>query len=295
MPKHPHFSEQTTNAQIPGAQTAAGPDRAPQAAGPLAAPELPPSRLVFTFGRGTRGKSFWARWAIDRALNAGRDIAIGDFDRQNQSLRGFFGDARCTVPAGAEDSDIEECLQDLAEVAIAQPTNGIIDFGAGDTTLRRASRKIGGLADFLEGSGVGCTAVHVFGPSLDDLAVLRELEPAPKSRDALEQKGVFAPRCTILVLNEALVPPGSSPERIYKPLLEHPVFQAAVERGAIPAFMPRLDVAREIELKHLGFIAAEAGQPGPDGTRIGPWNRSLIRTWRQTMEKIHQDVLGWLP
>jgi len=294
VPKHPQSFDQTTNNQILGIQAAAVPGRGSQAAGPLTAPELL-SRLVFTFGRGTRGKSFWARWAIDRALNAGRDIVIGDFDRQNQSLRTLYGDARCTVPAGAEDADVEEGLRDLAEAAMEQPRTGIVDFGAGDTTLRRVSRKLGGFARFLEENRVGCTAVHVFGPSLDDLAVLKDLEPQPKARDELERQGVFAPRSTILVLNEALVPPGSSPERSYKPLISHPVFQAAVERGAVPVFMPRLDVAREIELKRLGFIAAEAGQPGPDGTRIGPWNRSLIRTWRQTMETIHQDVLGWLP
>ena len=241
------------------------------------------SSLVFPLGRGARGKSLWLRWAIERALNAGRQLTIVDADRTNPTLAAYFPNV--IRPDSAEDDDLERLIRDLTERLMEQPGAAVIDLGGGDLVLKRLARKHRGLVRYLEACSIRGVAAYVFGPDRDDLAYLRDLE----------EGGLFAPQATILVLNEALVPPNSSTLRLFEPLMNDPIFLRATERGAIPVFMPRLDPARELDNRRLGFFAAEAGQMGQGHTRIGPWNRSLIRVWREIMEENHRPVARRLP
>jgi hypothetical protein len=238
------------------------------------------SSLISPLGRGVHGKTFWARWLIDELRNTGRAVTVVDADRTNATLGSFFPDV--SRPASSEDADVEDCLRAVTEAMMERPGTTLIDFGANDLTLKRVARKLGDFNAYLAGAQIRGVAVHFFGPDRDDLAYLRDMED-----------GVFAPPATILVLNEALLPSGGS-TRLFDPVIESPIFQAAVKRGAVPVFMPRLEAAREVNLHRLGFIAAAAGQPGPDGTRIGPWNRSIINAWRQKMITNHQPVMEWL-
>lgn len=283
----------TPSGQEPIPQIGTAPQTDPAAT--LRSELMASSSIIHTLGRGAHGKSFWARWAIGRAQNAGRDIIIADFDSMNQTLHACYGDQRCVIPISAEEADVEDCLRQIAEQLMEQPRTALIDAGAGDSTLKRVSRKLGGAVEFYEENGVIPVAVHFIGPHLDDLAYLRDLEPQPGASDPVERKGLFAPKRTILVLNEALVPKGHAVDHFFKPVTDHPVFQAAVGRGAQMVYMPRLEEARLIELKNLDFIAAERGEPGQDGTCLGPWNRTYIRQWRQRMETNHAAVLEWLP
>lgn len=237
------------------------------------------SSLVFPLGRGAHGKTFWTRWLIEELRNRGADVTVVDADRTNATLSEFFPDV--LTPLSAEDADVEDCLRSLTEGMMERPRTAVMDFGANDLTLKRVSRKLGGFDAYLAGGGIRGVAVHFFGPDRDDLAYLRDMEG-----------GVFAPPATLLVLNEALLPEGAS-NRLFDPVIDDPIFRAAVGRGAVPVFMPRLDAAREVNRHRLGFAAAAAGTPGPDGTRIGPWNRSLINAWRGTMAANHQPVMGW--
>ncbi len=237
------------------------------------------SSLVLPFGRGARGKTFYIRWLIDELRNQGIDIIIVDADRSNATLSAFFPDV--ITPLSAEDVDVEDCLRTLTEGVMVRPRTATVDFGANDLTIKRVSRKLGGFDAYLASGGIRGVAVYVFGPDREDLALLRDMED-----------GVFAPAATILVLNEALLPPGAS-VRLFDAIIEDPIFQAALRRGAIPVFMPRLEAAREVNRHRLGFIAAAAGVPGPDGTRIGPWNRGLINAWRGIMVGNNQPVMGW--
>jgi hypothetical protein len=237
------------------------------------------SSLVFPLGRGAHGKTFWTRWLIEELRNGGTDVTVVDADRTNATLSEFFPDV--LTPLSAEDADVEDCLRSLTEGMMERPRTAVMDFGANDLTLKRVSRKLGGFDAYLAAGLVRGVAVHFFGPDRDDLAYLRDME-----------NGVFAPPATLLVLNEALLPEGAS-NRLFDPVIDDPIFRAAVSRGAMPVFMPRLEVAREVNRRRLGFAAAAAGTPGPDGTRIGPWNRSLINAWRATMAANHQPVMEW--
>lgn len=238
--------------------------------------------LILPLGRGIHGKTFWARWLIDTLLNEGRTIDVMDADRTNATLTEYFSNV--IKPASAEDADVEDKLRSITEAMMEQPRTTLIDFGANDLTIKRVALKLGDFNSYLAEGLIRGVAVHFLGPDHDDLALLRDMEA-----------GMFAPPATILVLNEALLPPGAS-NAAFNPIMEDDIFQKALKRGAVPIYMPRLgaDAARELNRRRLGFIAASLGQPGPDGTRIGPWNRSLIKAWREAMLASHKPVMAWL-
>lgn len=243
-----------------------------------------PSCLVWTLGRGIHGKSFWVRLIADELRNAGRPVTVVDADRNNATLTSYLPDT--VRPASAEDADVEDCVRAVTEdlMAAAQPTTVVMDFGANDLTLKRISRKLGGFDTYLADGGVRAVAIHFLGVDPDDLALLHDMEA-----------GVFAPAATALVLNQALLPPGG-PLSLFDPVMAHPVFTAATARGAVPLFMPRLEpeAARLLNQHRLTANTAIAGQGGPDGSRIGPWYRTQIKAWRNTMLQNHQPIMGWL-
>ena len=238
---------------------------------------------VIPLGRGTRGKTWWVRWAVGRALVHGREVVIADADRTNATLSAFFD--RVVTPPSADEADMRDWFAAFIERQIADRFTTLIDLGGGDLILKQLAREIG-LVGFLERYGICPVAVHLLGPDRDDLAYLHDVE----------QDGLFAPAATILVLNEALVPRGRSDKAAFQStILEHPTFLKALDRGAKVIWMPRLAVAHEVDSRRLTFTAAEENQVKPGQTPIGPWNRQLIQNWLADMEGNFAPVAHWLP
>lgn len=239
--------------------------------------------FILPLGRGTRGKTWWVRWAVDRALARGREIVIADADRTNATLSAYFQDV--VTPPSADDAEMRDWFAAFVERQIAEHFNALIDLGAGDLILKQLAREVG-LTAFLERYGIRPVAVHLLGPDPDDLAYLHDVE-----RD-----GLFAPAATILVLNAALVPRNRAEKAAFQTtLLEHPVFLKALERGATVVWMPRLAVAHEVDARRLTFTAAEDNKVKPAQPAIGPWNRQLIHNWLRDMEENFAPVAHWLP
>ena len=72
---------------------------------------------VVPLGRGTRGKTWWVRWAVGRALAQGRDIVIADADRTNATLSAFFD--RVVTPPSADETDMRDWFAAFIERQIA--------------------------------------------------------------------------------------------------------------------------------------------------------------------------------
>jgi len=249
--------------------------------GPRAVPAQP--LCVVPLGRGTRGKTWWVRWAIGRALAQGRDVVIVDADRTNATLSAFFDSV--VTPPSADEADMRDWFAAFVERQIADRFNALIDLGGGDLILKQLAREIG-LTAFLESHAIRPVAVHLLGPDRDDLAYLHDVE----------QDGIFAPEATILVLNEALVPRNRSEKVAFQStILEHPAFLRALDRGAKVVWMPRLAAAHEVDARRLTFTAAEDNQIKPGQPPIGPWNRQLIHNWLRDMEANFAPVARWLP
>ena len=257
-------------------------DPAADAASPatLAQPTRP--KFIVTLGRGSRGKTWWIRWAAERAQDQGRAVVIADAARTNATLSAYF--AGVQNPPSADEADMRDWFAAFCEQQIERRFTALLDLGGGDLLLKQLAREIG-LAGFLDANGVQPVAVHLIGPDRDDLAYLRDVE----------QDGLFAPEATILVLNEALVPVGRSVKAAFQTVLDSPIFQAAISRGATPIWMPRLAPAHEIDERRLTFAAAESSRVKSGQLPIGPWNRQLIANWRRLMEQNFAAVGPWLP
>jgi len=150
--------------------------------------------------------------------------------------------------------------------------------------LKRVAREIG-LVPFFDAHGIEPVAIHLLGPDRDDLAYLRDVE----------EGGLFAPKATIIVFNEGLVPAGRSVKAAFAPVLDNPILHAALARGAKAVYMPRLIPAHEVDERRLTFAAAVAGRIKEGQRQIGPYNRELIKNWLRAMEQNFAPVAGWLP
>ena len=239
--------------------------------------------FVVPLGRGARGKTWWVRWAVGRALARGREAVIADADRTNAILSAYFDGV--LTPPSADEADMRDWFAALVERQIADRFTALVDLGGGDLLLKQLAREIG-LVPFLERHGVRPVALHLIGPDRDDLAYLHDVE----------QDGLFAPAATILVLNEALVPARRAIKTAFQAtILEHPTFLATLKRGAKVVWMPRLEPAHEIDARRLTFTAAEENQVKPGQASIGPWNRQLVHNWLRDMETNFAPVAQWLP
>jgi hypothetical protein len=116
-------------------------------------------------------------------------------------------------------------------------------------------------------------AIHVVGADPHDLVPL-----------AMTEAEGFQPAATAIVLNE------THAQRFrFDQVLQHPAFQAAVQRGAVPLWMPRLN-------------ADAAGQCDANGwryhdvqTKAGPFTASAVQTWLRTMTQQFSPISTWLP
>jgi hypothetical protein len=164
---------------------------------------------------------------------------------------------------------------------IARRTTCFLDLGGGDLMLKTWTPDLD-LANFLPKHGVTPVLVHLIGSDLDDLAYLRDMESA------------FAPKHTVLVLNEAAVPPGRATHVAFAPILRHEIFVAALNRGARTIQMPRLGCMQHLDRRRISFEDAEAGKVAPGQDPIGPTMRQMVFMWRETMAANMAPVAGWL-
>jgi hypothetical protein len=236
-------------------------------------------KMVISAGRGKVGKSVFMRWAIERNLAAGGEPVILDADRTNATLAAFFPTAK--QPPSAEDEDVWLWLNAQTDTQIEKGTTLYLDLGGGDLTLKRWARDLD-LAPFLSKHGIAPVLLHVLGSDVDDLAYLRDLET------------VFAPKHTVVVLNEGMVPAGRSAGSAFNPVFEDAVFRAASDRGAQVIRMPRLGCMQDVDRRRLSFQDAEAGAVKPGQERIGPTMRQMIALWRRGMEERFAPVATWI-
>jgi len=215
-------------------------------------------------------------------MGAGRQVLIADVDRTNATLTSYFEGVQ--RPPEGDESSVSAWLEKLLTFAMAQKLSAYIDLGGGDTTLRRLVSEVRDLVAMLEASGVTVVAAYLLGPQTDDLSPLATLETAG-----------FQPAATALVLNEGLVEASLPREDAFARVLRHSAFRAAVARGAVPLWMPRLLPAGEIEARRVMFGQAAIGTvpTGRKQTPLGPFDQGRTRAWLETMRAELAPVHSW--
>lgn len=243
-------------------------------------------KAIFLIGPGGTGKTTLARWIGWRMQQGGRSALMAALDPQNRSLATWFDDVQ--TPPNNDGGQSARWLRDALKHVMEQKLTSIFDFGGGDTTLSRLLEIAPDFAGAMVAAGVEPVAIYALAPRQDDLAVL----------EAMEAVG-FKPKATALVLNEGRVDSTLSRDEAFARILRHSTFQAAVARGAMPIWIPRLEaeVAQEIEGKRLPFGLARDGQV-PEGAKFGPiggFERSMVKRWLERMDEEFAPIKTWLP
>jgi hypothetical protein len=191
-------------------------------------------------------------------------------------------------PETSDPNHTARWLRDVLNHLMTGKTSGMLDMGGGDTSLAKLVDLAPDIADRMIAEGVEPVACYCFGSRVDDLTPLQSLEEAG-----------FRPRSTMLVLNEDRVDSMLTREEAFARVTRHSDFQAAVTRGAVPVWMPRLEpeVAAPIEGRRLTFGMVRDGLV-PEGAKfspIGGLERSMVNRWLGRMEQEFRPVLSWLP
>ena len=243
-------------------------------------------KVWFAIGPGRSGKTMLLRWAAEMSANRGGTPIVAAADPQNRSLKNYLENV--AEPQTNDATATSRWLEALLRHLMDEKASALVDLGGGDTSLHKLLATVPDLATALGEAGVAPVAVYTLGPRVDDLASLASFEALG-----------FQPTATVLIRNEGLDDPTSDREDGFARLLRHSAYRAAVDRGAVEVWMPRLDaaVAQEVEAKRLSFIQARDAL-SPKGKKVGPlgpFDRSRVRVWLNTMTAEMAPILSWLP
>jgi hypothetical protein len=93
-----------------------------------------------------------------------------------------------------------------------------------------------------------------------------------------------------LIRNQGLTRDPTLPaEPEFDAVVDHSAYRAAVDRGAVPIWMPRLYAAKAIEDRRLLFGQAR------DGDHLGLSDRSRTHHWLRVMDEAFWPIETWLP
>lgn len=245
----------------------------------LPAPSLAPAvdltgkpRVVMTFGAGRSGKSTLLRWVVERAIDrdgeTGTGAVLATVDTMRPTLQRFFPGA--IVPK--QPDGLERLVSRLIELK----RTAAIDFGA-DASLVPLLNQVPDLQQMMQDHGVEPVALYLLTPRSSDLTVLMAMEAAK-----------FQPMATGLILNMGTIV-GQDPEAEFGQLRRHSVYKAAVDRGAVEVWMPKLHRAKEVEDRGISFRKALAADSG-----LGLFDRSRVSGWMAAMDQAFAPVASWL-
>jgi hypothetical protein len=252
----------------------------------------PPRRPVFIVlaGRGGHGKTTIARLLCELCHAAGRQVIIADGDRTNRSLPKYFKVVH--APTSSDNHGVQKWLEALINEAILTRCSVVLDLGGNDMMLKHLAIEIE-LVELLEQKhGIDVAILHFIGPEVESLGYLASVEADPYLP---EQAALFAPQRIALILNEGLVPETYTAIEAFATVREHPVFQAAVARGARTIVMPRLKALHEVNRRHLSFQAAANGATGNGLDSLGPTDRERVTRWLKEMDRAFAPIAEWLP
>ena len=240
-------------------------------------------KIIFWIGRGKPGKTTGVRWSAEAAILAGTTLLLADMDPTNDTFSQYI-DNVARPPEASDPALSLKWLDKLLQHALQHGLSLLVDLGGGDTTLRRLVAQLPDLVGMFEAQGFAIVLFYTVGPQEEDLSPLATMEGLG-----------FKPTATAIVLNEAMAEVGDPPLNAFARILRHSAFLAAVKRGAVPIWMPRLLPAQQVEIRRLQFRDAAGGEIGQGKTPLGPFDRSRVLNWLQAMDTNFAGIKTWLP
>lgn len=240
-------------------------------------------KVIFFVGRGKTGKTMLIRWLSETALASDVPFLMADMDPTNDTFSKYIdGVARPSQPS--DPVLALKWLESLLQHAMGVGMSLFVDLGGGDTTLRRLVMQSPDLVAMFEEAGFAVVLLYTVGPQEEDLSPLATM-------DALG----LLPSATAVILNEGLVEVGEGRDAAFARISRHSVFKAALNRGAIPVWMPKLLPAAQVEVRRLHFRDAAAGHNGQGTSPLGPFDRARVGTWLKAMDANFEGIKTWLP
>ena len=243
------------------------------------------SKALMAIGAGATGKTTLLRWVCEQALlrDSGAGVILATVDPINRELGQYFPTA--VAPKSSEPAQVTAWLERLLTTLMEDNQSAAIDFGGGDTSLGRLVHQIPDLATMLDEAHVAPVALYTLSPRPSDLTPLAAMEAAG-----------FKPEGTALILNEGRADPTREIDTEFAQIRRHSVYKAALDRGAVEIWMPRLYAAKAIEDRHISFTHAQDGTM-PEGRTdppLGMFDRSRTRHWLRAMDEAFAPISSWL-
>ncbi|MFG4657111.1 hypothetical protein ACF0BG_19510, partial [Acinetobacter baumannii] len=163
------------------------------------------------------------------------------------------------------------------------------DAGGNDTTLNAYAANTR-FASYMKAKRIAVATIYVFG---DDLSDLSNVDTFDKRRNFEAQK--------IILCANAVAPAtkaSTSLTRATDPFAEvrsSPVIEDLVRRGAGLMTIPRFEFTDQVNQLDLDLFDAIDGQPGKDGTTLGPSTEFEIGEWWKEVETAFAEQEAWLP
>lgn len=218
------------------------------------------------------------------AMGAVLQVWNADLLNQTHSISKFHPDV-LQCPVGTFD-DTKAWLEERLSDQMAGRYDAVLDVGGGETALTRLAEEVQ-LVDTLEDAGIRPVALHLLGPELADLDYL----------NSSAQSGLFSPAATILVLNEGLVLSGRSSRAAFANVSAHPVFKAAVARGAQVMVLPALGCMAQVTDRGLTFDEAAAGRQIDGFEKTSLFDQARVTRWWGKLMPAFFGALNpaWMP
>ena len=223
-------------------------------------------KAVFFIGRGRTGKTTLARWAYEGLAERGGTAIIAAADPVNRTLANYLDGV--AQPPSTDPLEVRDWLIVLLQHAMSEKLSVMVDLGGGDTSLIELLKVLPNLVTLMAEGGMEAVAIHVMGTDPHDLHPL-----------AMSEEMGFQPRATAIVLNEVYAR-GAQRYR--------PVYQAAINRGAEPIWMPAL-------IEEVARYCAQDGGRFLDLPRSKPFFAQALKNWLGAMSVEFSPIATWWP
>ena len=241
-------------------------------------------KIVFAIGLGGSGKTTFMRWATGEVLARGSKARLVAIDPENRELRDYYEGV--LEPPTHDPAGIAQWLKTLLDVSMKEKASALVDTGGGDSAVGSLIERTDDMVKMMQDAGVEPVAIYPLSSRISDLAPLTTMEAAG-----------FKPRATLIILNEGRADPTVPREQSFRRIMQHSAYRAAIDRGAIQLWMPRLFVAKEIEDRRITFKEARDGIV-PEGRKVVPlgvFDRSSVHKWLNLMATEFAPIASWLP
>lgn len=255
--------------------------------------------LITALGRGDKGKTWFLRIVLERALSRSCSVIVADADPGNRTLADAMiasGRLKPLQPVDLTEAARIKFLQDMITLA-ESGQNIFLDAGGNDSTAinvagpeieersLQAFSALWGIDSRISSfSNINFTITYLIGGDPHDLALLGRILDSPLSKENL-----------LIVRNAGVLRAiGAAADDPWKLTEASPIYRRALQSGAKVMDLPAIPPSIPLRLAHTGesFRDAVAGNGS-----LATWERQAVQTLLVSVEAeiARLSIQAWLP